>query len=223
MGLDLLEFDTTDAANSDNVGAYMLAGTDGDAIESTVVNSKESLNVAAALFSGAGVAITETSGAMDVNISSADINVAIDFEYAEDAASSGGETFASVGGIRQDTLATSTSADGDYTPFKVNAEGSLYTATTLSPPNTAFASAAVSIDTTVGGVAIPASPLANRKTMIVQNEGNTIIYLGPSGLTTSTGLALGKRKTIELELGPSALLFGIVGSGTQSVRAFEQS
>lgn len=58
----------------------------------------------------------------------ADINVNNDFVYAEDSASASGHLGASVLLVRQDTLATSTSTDGDYGDFKSNAAGELYVA-----------------------------------------------------------------------------------------------
>ena len=51
--------------------------------------------------------------------------------YAEDVASTGGESLHLAGAIRQDSIATSTSADGDYSNLKVNSIGRLYTSTTL--------------------------------------------------------------------------------------------
>lgn len=52
-------------------------------------------------------------------------------QYVEDAASSGGETVTLAGAIRQDTIASSTSADGDFTQLKVNNVGRLYTSATI--------------------------------------------------------------------------------------------
>lgn len=46
--------------------------------------------------------------------------------YTEDAASAGGEQLSLVGGVRQDTLATSTSADGDYAYFKFDSIGAAW-------------------------------------------------------------------------------------------------
>jgi hypothetical protein len=51
-----------------------------------------------------------------------------DAEYAEDSAAVSGNTLISVGNVRQDTLASSVSADGDYAWFKTNARGALWTA-----------------------------------------------------------------------------------------------
>lgn len=56
----------------------------------------------------------------------ADLDVANLSEKAEDAAHSSGDIGDFVLAVRQDTLASSTSADGDYAAFKVNAAGELY-------------------------------------------------------------------------------------------------
>jgi len=66
---------------------------------------------------------TNTIGKVDVNQ-----------VYAEDVASAGGENLFLAGAIRQDSIATSTSADGDYSNLKVNSTGRLYTSTTLDTP-----------------------------------------------------------------------------------------
>lgn len=49
-------------------------------------------------------------------------------EYAEDSASASGDIGDFVLAVRQDTLASSTSADGDYAAFKENSRGALWTA-----------------------------------------------------------------------------------------------
>ena len=73
FGVDQITYDNTDAntlAASDTVGAFVKAGTDGDEIASQTIAAEEWLNVAAALHAGDGTAITETGGALDVNIAS---------------------------------------------------------------------------------------------------------------------------------------------------------
>lgn len=49
-----------------------------------------------------------------------------DVQYAEDSAAVGGEDVTLAGAVRQDTLASSTSTDGDIANLKVNAAGALY-------------------------------------------------------------------------------------------------
>jgi hypothetical protein len=84
---DQLVFDISDAASiadSDQVGA-VVQGTRAGAkqlIDSQEINSLEWLNTAAALFASDGVGITQTGGALDVNIASPIVvNVDIDGKY----------------------------------------------------------------------------------------------------------------------------------------------
>jgi hypothetical protein len=62
----------------------------------------------------------------------ANFDTAFDFVYDEDSAHASGNPGAYVLAVRQDTLASSTSADGDYASFKVNAAGELYTTSSIS-------------------------------------------------------------------------------------------
>ena len=162
MNINQLEFDPADTADSSNVGSYTRAGTDGDLIESTIINSKESLNVAAAMFSGDGTAITQTGGALDVNA-----------------------TFAS--------------------------------------PDTATANNTISVDTTVGGVAIPTTALTDRRYIFVQNLSNSQeVYLGFGTVSTANGIKLAKKSSFgPIDLGPSLSLMGITSASTADVRYLE--
>ena len=56
----------------------------------------------------------------------ADFDVDFDYVYTEDSAHTSGDSGAYVLAVRQDTLASSTSDDGDYASLKVNALGELY-------------------------------------------------------------------------------------------------
>lgn len=73
-----LVFDPAATADSDNVGAYVRAGTDGALIDSQLVNSQEWLNTAAILYDDTGAAINDanplpvdvkSSITVDVNLS----------------------------------------------------------------------------------------------------------------------------------------------------------
>lgn len=57
-----------------------------------------------------------------------DANLSSSAEYAEDTAATSGDIGNFVLAVRQDTLATSTSTDGDYAAFKTTALGELYVA-----------------------------------------------------------------------------------------------
>lgn len=94
---------------SGDVGAFMLAvRNDGGATSLTSANGDYS-----------AIAVDEFGRVLTVtSLASA---------YAEDSAHTSGDIGDFVLAVRQDTLASSTSADGDYAAFKLNARGALYT------------------------------------------------------------------------------------------------
>lgn len=77
---DLLGFDPSDLPESDSVGAYVRAGSDGDLIASQTIAAEEWLNVASALFDGSGNAISSTGGALDINLASTDVGLEADLD-----------------------------------------------------------------------------------------------------------------------------------------------
>lgn len=98
-----IHFDPTDAEATDEhdtIGSFLLDSA-GDALTSTLIGGDQALDVN----------IVQTSG-----------------QYAEDSAATSGDSGDFVLAVRQDTLAASTDADGDYTAFKSNATGELYVA-----------------------------------------------------------------------------------------------
>jgi hypothetical protein len=102
MGKDKLIYDPALVSESDNVGAYLKDGA-GNALTSTTVGAKQ---------------------ALDVNV----VNGPDDAIYAEDTASADGDDLMAVAVVREDTLAVSTSATGDYTWLKSNDVGALWVA-----------------------------------------------------------------------------------------------
>lgn len=100
MALDKgrLYFDETDVAGSDQVGAHVL-GSSNNKVTSTTDGAKEALDVNVVLQSGI---------------------------YDEDAAHSDGDKGTHMLAVRQDTLASSTSADGDYGSLKASSLGEIY-------------------------------------------------------------------------------------------------
>ncbi len=157
MAIHKLVFDTTDAttrAASSNVGAY-IRSDDGTLITHTTDGSREAIDVytelgqtedAAHTSGDTGVMSLAVAAHTEGAIHSADgdyaplqvdssgrLRVVADLdttnlaEKAEDSAHSSGDIGNYVLAVRQDTLATSTDADGDYGSFKTNAKGELYT------------------------------------------------------------------------------------------------
>jgi len=88
-------------------------------------------------------------------------------------------------------------------------------------PNISGSNAAVSVDTTAGGVALFASPLAGRRKVIVQNMGNKAIILGFGTVTASNGVLVPAKAVWTDELGPNIDLKAIAESGTQDVRVLQ--
>lgn len=83
---DQLVFDVTDAtsiADSDSVGAFVRAGSDGDLIASQTINSEEWLNTASVLFDDSGAAIN-SGNPLPVEITSG-VNVEVDLSHIDDS------------------------------------------------------------------------------------------------------------------------------------------
>jgi hypothetical protein len=89
--------------------------------------------------------------------------------------------------------------------------------------NTAMVAAATSIDTTAGGIDLRATDLANRKWLIVYNNGNKDVYVGNSGVTAATGFPVPPGALLELRAGAAINAYAISSAGTQDVRTLELS
>lgn len=92
----------------------------------------------------------------------------------------------------------------------------------VASPDTAIATAFVTVGVTE--IALPTTPLASRDEVIIQNRGTSdSVFIGPTGVLTTTGLEIGKRSSATLKLGPSVAIFGISNTASQNVRVFETS
>lgn len=88
-------------------------------------------------------------------------------------------------------------------------------------PNIGGSNAAVSVDTTAGGVALFASPLAGRKKVEVQNLGNKAIFVGFGTVTAANGTRIAAGATFTSPLGPDLALKAIAETGTVDVRVLQ--
>jgi hypothetical protein len=103
---------------------------------------------------------------------------------------------------------------------KVNLASDLYRRVFINDaPSVAVASSTVAIGTSE--VALPTTALAGRTKMVIQNTSSNPVYVGATGLTTSTGIQIAKGATLTLEIGQSIALFGIAGSAANTVRIME--
>jgi hypothetical protein len=87
--------------------------------------------------------------------------------------------------------------------------------------NDGYVSGSVNVTTTEVEAKVGASRLANREAITITNRGNTTIYYGPTGVTSTTGDALYKDQTVALPLGGLGIfLITASGSSTAIVQEF---
>lgn len=55
------------------------------------------------------------------------------------------------------------------------------------------------------------------QSLVAINKGAASVFLGGTGVTTSTGFELAAGESVSLDVNQGEQLFGIVGSGTQDV------
>lgn len=165
-------------------------------------------------------------------------------QYVEDVASTGGETMTIAGVVRQDTLSSSTSTDGDYAYMKVTAAGSLYVADAAI--ETAMARTAVVTDGSskdwqeiVNGYLVAGVPQAVDSTHglpqnIVQvagtaldvNSGNksagtirVVLATDQPNLTSALNVALAANQSVNVaQINGVTPLMGAGNTGTGSLR-----
>jgi hypothetical protein len=56
---------------------------------------------------------------------------------------------------------------------------------------------------------------------MIQNNGSQSIFVGPTGVTTATGIEVSKNSTLSLEAGEALAFFAISGTAGQDVRILE--
>jgi hypothetical protein len=174
-----------------------------------------------AISDGTNTLVVNADGSINVN---ADIDIVTGSEKAEDAAHASGDIGNYVLAVRQDTLANSVSADGDYASFKVNAQGALYVDVSKAAPasHTSWLVSQNTVSTTAE--LIVAADLANRKKILIQNvtTGGKTLYLGHSNaVTTANGIRLSSGAGIELELAAGVEIWAIANDASADVRVAE--
>lgn len=135
---------------------------------------------------------------------------------ADDAADSGNPL--KVGTKAYSGALTAVSATGDRADMISDLYRRLWVNTC---PNISGSNAAVTVDTTAGGVALFASPLAGRRKVIVQNLGTKEIYIGFGTVTSANGVRVAAGASWSDELGPDLALKAIALSGSQNVRVVQ--
>jgi hypothetical protein len=139
---------------------------------------------------------------------------------AEDAAHSSGDQGIQALGVRKDSQG-SNAADGDYTSLLTWSEGSLKV---VDIANGSILQQQIAVATTA--TKLPTTPLANRKTLMIQNAGSASIWVGSATVTNTgatTGIEVPKASFMELEVGPAVDVYGVVASGTQNANILQMA
>lgn len=136
-------------------------------------------------------------------------------DHQEDAVFTDEDFGSYVLSVREDVLATSTTATGDYQSFKTDALGRLY----MNEASQTFANSAVSV-TNVATDLVP-TDLVNRKRIIIQNNDNKAIFVGDSAVTSSNGVRVSAGSSAEFSASEQCDLYAITASGNADVRVLE--
>lgn len=243
LTVDAVNLDIRDLAyTQDSVTAYQgtspwVIGDGGgsitvDAIDLDIRNLDYSQDNVAIKGATGNQLVVNANGSINVN---ADISVVNGHEKLEDAAHSSGDVGSYVLAVRQDTLANSVSADGDYASFKVDSVGALYvdiakisaTDTILvsdaALANTAIAAAAETLDVANTAQNIIVSPLANRKHLWIYNNDNQRMFIGQSGITSANGFPVSPSSYVELRAGAAVDIEFVSSKLNHEIRTLELS
>ena len=123
--------------------------------------------------------------------------------------------------IRDLTHVSDSTKIGDGTDFlAVNADGSINVNSTPGGFAALSAPVAKSVTSTVG--LLIASPLANRKFLLIQNLGSKPCYIGADNTVTSiNGIKVPAGGSVPFEFGPGITPYAITASGTADVRLLQ--
>lgn len=144
-------------------------------------------------------------------------------DYLEDSAAVSGDAGLFSLAVRRNAGGSQVSADGDYAEFQVSGTGELRA---MNVQNTAVLQTKVTLAT--GGTAqkCPATPLANRKKLWVQNISDKPMFFGASTVTSSgatRGYEIDNGGSETFDLGHSVDLWGICATSSKDLVVLEFS
>lgn len=220
MSIHKLVFDATDAdtrAASSNVGAYLRASD--------------------------GTLITNTGGALDVNIKTSDISIDVDLDAATDsiqawAHDGSGAALTSTSGaldvfidnasievtatdldIRDLTHVSDSTKVGDGIDFlAINTDGSI---NTVEASATALLAVAETVGTTAAAIVDGGDELANRRKLYIFNNSNKNTFIGSSAVSTANGFPVPPGAILELSAGAAMDVYMIGEAANLNVRTLQ--
>lgn len=201
-----------DGGNSITVDATLL-----DIRHLTFANDKvDASGSTVKLQDGSGNAITSAAGSLNVAVTSGTINATLNPSYAFLT----GTTH--VPATDDGAFILALNPSGQYAGMNVDASGNLKVTGTFTSavPNTSSAYSAINVSATA--TALPTSPLASRKKLMIQNLANKAVYIGTNNsVTASNGMRVAAGANVELEWGPAITVYAIGTQATNDIRVLE--
>lgn len=153
----------------------------------------------------------------------ATINTSItDISKSEDAPHASGDKGIQALTVRKDAEGSNVNADGDYASLLSWSEGSLKV---VDISNGSILQQQVSV--TNVAAAVPATPLANRKSLMLQNTGANKLYIGSATVSSTgatSGIELPANSFMELEVGPAVAVFAVkTGAAANNLNVLEMA
>lgn len=81
-------------------------------------------------------------------------------------------------------------------------------------------SGTVSVSTSEVEIKVGGTREARRQLVLISHGSNTTLYVGPTGVTTSTGIPVFKDQIVSLPVGDTAI-YAISSGGTHTLRVWE--
>lgn len=251
LGKYKIAVDTTDITQGDSLAAY-LTTAGGELITSTLLGGKQRVDVmTSAEYAEDSAHVSGDSGQFVLGVRNdanavltnadgdytplatdsagrlkvvADLSATFDFVYDEDSAAASGAPGASVLLVRQDTLAASTSTDGDYGQFKSNNLGELYVFDTTT--HTSLASILSEIQSiTYAEDSASASADPGVFLLGVRNDANAVVTSADGDYSQLSVDSAGRLKTVSSSVSnfeyaeDSVHTSGHIGAFTLAVRS----
>lgn len=79
----------------------------------------------------------------------------------------------------------------------------------------------VTLSTSQTELKVGASRLDGRQNLLVFNKSSVVIYIGPTGVTSSNGIPIAPNQMFSYPFGQNIAVYGIVAAGSQSIIVHE--
>lgn len=234
MGLDLDRLDEIKIVDSNgdelgidgsgNIGVNVQGTVTVDAVN---LDIRDLTHVSDNVGIGDGTNLAAVNASLELQVRDDDANTDLDTIagaiHLEDSAHTTADPGIFALAVRQDADAAF-GADGDYSPLQVDSSGFLKVAGSFTAAEDAYDTIKSTAETVgVAAAEIVSTPLTNRKRIIIQNKGSVSSYVGPTGVTTASGLEISKKSSLEFKASATANIFMISGSAAQDHRVFEMA